>query len=920
GTHYVFYDENYNAILNGYLGSYFNSEIDAVEFGITKASLTALGWDGVSPLRFQVFTAKDGSNTTCTGGGRSSDITDAFVDDDRGCSDGTLNGSILSSDQGGCVYFASIAHGNQSVNQADDIGSHIYDPESNTGIVGGTGFLRTLDSHDLMGVPLNIHPSGSLIIASQWAATAGGASNPQDGPGFLQEIAAFVDADQNSKPGSLIGGVLAEHIMPYFEGPVNAASIAATDALMQDVFGISAQTAAVMHTPERVIRSQTTGLAPLDGHTFEDIEASAYEATYLDEVSHLHWWFYSGESCLPDQGYRHKVHQINGVYNFMINEREDGQKFGNHDGGALRDLRRSLLEKSLYGNDSEIVVVFDDWEALAGKSFDASGGAIIPNNNPNQYHNTLRWLANHPWIVVSNLKDLLNIAKADPTNFVIDHGYRYDLGIQTYEWLKHASEDSYNNWYYNEDGGVTGNEQDFYDLVPVITGPQGDYHARGATPANDGPPLPSGMKHGDLNSPGTLMYESWNALASAPTGSIREAGILGFLCMIYETAWHEENEVDYTDTDCYQNWVLPDLSWDGMNTWALRLQNHIRQAGFYGAAAQWAEDVKNGLVPAAATTQAIDLDFDGEDEYVLSNNRVWLVFERYGARCVLGAAYDPVTQDGQVILGAPLTNPTAPGEEEGVGPSTNRCSSFKEMNNGSYVDAVYNATPTGNGWVFTSGDALISKTITVAPGSYDVVADYNESVSGDLFVRFGFSPNPKDLAHFGHQHLNSNYNAVQNRYTISNIEGGGAMLDLGSANWVPNPADAGYLNRNLALTEEVELAGSGSFTLTLTLVPGDFAVTGIGELPSIGILRGPLPSPSMGASRIDLTLSQPGAIELDILDASGRLRAQRSIQAGAGEHRLQLDARELGLSTSGIYFIRLAAPGVRATRKWILLR
>ena len=46
---------------------------------------------------------------------------------------------------------------------------------------------------------------------------------------------------------------------------------------------------------------------------------------------------------------------------------------------------------------------------------------------------------------------------------LIDHGDRFDLSLQTYEWLKHASEDSYHYWYYNEDGGFTGNEQDFYD-------------------------------------------------------------------------------------------------------------------------------------------------------------------------------------------------------------------------------------------------------------------------------------------------------------------------------------------------------------------------------------------------------------------------------------------------------------------------
>lgn len=88
----------------------------------------------------------------------------------------------------------------------------------------------------------------------------------------------------------------------------------------------------------------------------------------------------------------------------MINDREDQEKFGNWDGGMLLDTRSSLLQKALYGNSSEIVVVFDDWEALAGKSFDPVGGNMTLNNNPNQYHATIRWAANHPWIQISNLR------------------------------------------------------------------------------------------------------------------------------------------------------------------------------------------------------------------------------------------------------------------------------------------------------------------------------------------------------------------------------------------------------------------------------------------------------------------------------------------------------------------------------------
>jgi hypothetical protein len=930
GSSWKLFDTSFNTPNGDYTGAYFHSQLDAVEFGIRRGMLTNLGWNGSSPIRFQVFTTKDNAETNCAGGGASSDIADAIVDDDRGCSDGVLNGGTMSTDQAGHVWYASIAHGNQSVNQADDIGAHIYDPQSNTNIHGGTGFLRTLDTHRIFRAPLNIHPSGTLTIACNWATRPGGASDPQDGPSFLAEIREFVDADQSSKPGSLIGGVLAEHIMPYFEGPANAASIALAESLNRVVYGVSAAEAPVMHVPERVIRSQSTGLAPLDGHTFEDIVASPYTATYLDEITHLHWWFHPGESCTPDAGYRHKVHKINGVYTFMINDREDQGKFGNHDGGMVMDSRYSLLQKALYGGSSEIVVVFDDWEALAGKSFDPIQGVSVPNENPNQYHRTIRWAANHPWIRITNLDDLLAVALANPGAFVIDHGFRYDLSMQTYEWLKHASEDSYHYWYYNQNAGFGGNEQSFYDLVPVITGPQGDYHARNATPANDGPPLPSGMKHGDLNSPNTLMYEAWNALQTAPPSRIRDLGIASFLTMIYETAWHEEDMPDYAN-DCYGPWQHPDVTWDGVNTWALRLQNHVRGAGLYAAAARWVDSVRAVKISAPTRAYTADLDFDGEAEYVVRNRLAFAVFERYGGRCVLAAAFARREGDAQILVGAPFTNPSAPGEEEYTGPNANRCSAFKDMNDGVYADAVYAATRLATGWTFTAPGGVIVKQITMPDDSGFLDVSYTETLPGPLYVRVGLSPNPMDLAFHGHAHL-VQYNGPMPiegpagssgewpwTYYLHNTQGGTAEVVYlpSEVTVVTNPAHAGYNRRNLALTDEVELTGDGAFDFTVRMVN---SLNVDAPEPVAGgtlALAGPYPSPGRGSATLALALPRAAPVRWELVDLAGRRVAGADLgprEAGAVEWTI---AR--GALAPGLYFVRVTAGAQSITRRWVVI-
>jgi hypothetical protein len=849
------YDSVNNDVINsswssigGFLGAYFNRELDSVEFGITRQTLLNNGWDGSSVMYFTVMTVKDGSNGGAgeiSGGfGSTSDAADTFFDDGRGFDDGVIDGAIASNAGTGRAKYASIAHGNQSINQADDLRVHIYDPPT----AQKTGFIRALDTHEIFNVPLNIHMSGSLIVASQWAEAAPGDDPLTDGPAFIDRVAEFVDNDQNDgQPGSLIGGVFAEHIMPYFEGDVNATSIQQFNDLMLAHFGLTPTDVPIMHTPERVIRSNATGLSPLDGLTFEDIENSPYTATYIDEVTHLHWWFYPAEAWSGYNGgfdapHHHKIHKINNVYCFVINDREDQQKFGNHDEGMMLDVRFTLVDKASQADQAQLTLIFDDWEAMAGKSFDPGAGQSVPNNNQIQYQRNIRWAANHQWIEIVNLKDILDRA-TNPGNpqydagWVVDQGTRTDLSLQTYEWLKHASEDSYHNWYYNENAGFAGNEQDFYDLVPVITGEQGDYHRRFAfqvtsdAQANslDGPKLPSGKNHGDLNSPGTLMHDAWAAISSAPAGRLKELAELTYTNMIYETAWHEEDDgstASYQGTNFGSPWPHPDSTWDGLNTWALRLQNHVRSVGIPSDAAQWAEDIRSGAQTAATVVTAVDLDQDGQDEYVIKNNRAYACFERYGGRLTHGYAFIDALNDGEQVIGAPIVNPSEPGEEERLGGSANRCSAFKDMNP-SYVDADYSVTLLSNGLELSSPDGKIVKTITLGDGSGTLEADYSNTTGSAHYVRVGASPNVTDLYVNGRDNLSTNLTGTD--YTLTNSQGGYVKVHFGTASHNPSPADAGYENRNLALTEQLEVSGNASFSFSVE-INNDFC--GVGFVPA----------------------------------------------------------------------------------------
>lgn len=839
GTAGSIYNANFTNIAgNGnYLGSYWRSDLDAVEFGIKKSVLTAAGWDGNSPLRFWVLTTRDGTNG---GDGElpGSDLIDfmagangALVRQSAGAPNiGILSGDgILSTASTGRAKYAAIAHANQSVATVTGTQDHIYKPRADLNLF--PGFIRTIETHEMLGVPLNMHLSGSLLSSLLWAEQdpADPTFPDRDGPTFVNRLKSF----HRSGVGSVVGGVYAEHIMPYFEGEVNRASIRAFNELAQNVFGLGPEDMKVMHIPERVFHTDTgwskaNPAGPLKGQPFGDILAGGYAAAYLDEVTHLHWWFYPNEQNNPgwDEGnfgrwaggggndeepYHHKVHQIHGVLTFMINDREDQSKFGNDDGGMMRDTRYTLLDKALSPDSSQITLVFDDWEAFAGNSFASS----TPNNNADQWHATIRWAANKPWIHVVNLKDVVTWAQADPS-WVINQGEPDGKTTQTYEWLKRASEHSYDNWYYGSDL-----EESFFDRVPMVM-PDGN--------------RPSLMKkYGDMNTPGTLIRDSWDRVASMPGGSLRKLAEWTYSAMIYETAWHDED----ANPDLYQSrnyqvtfnrndsgvLSLEDTTYDPVSYWALRLHGHVRKVGIMADAAAWEQQVRSGTQTDRTIVEAKDVDDDTQAEYILRNNRVYLCFERWGGRLVYAFTYDPATQTAAQVIGVPVSNPSE--EHEGEGADNNRCSAFKDryttgFDDHRHVDMDYAATAPILGadfLEFRSADGAITKRLQLPRGRDVVRADYVLAPGvGTLYLRHGLGPNQMDLLLNGVANLSVESDSFY--YGLRNAAGGAvyAVLGRNAARSSGSLPGAGYRNRQLPLAEQVEISNqSGRTTFATSL-------------------------------------------------------------------------------------------------------
>jgi hypothetical protein len=92
--------------------------------------------------------------------------------------------------------------------------------------------------------------------------------------------------------------------------------------------------------------------------------------------------------------------------------------------------------------------------------------------------------------------------------------------------------------------------------------------------------------------------------------------------------------------------------------------------------------------------------------------------------------------------------------------------------------------------------------------------------------------------------------------------------------------------------------------------------------PLISGLRPPAPNPTRGTTAVNYALAQAGHVQLGVYDVSGRLvrRLVDGEQRAGTETTVWNGTDESGAKLgAGVYFVRLAGPGIRETRRVILL-
>lgn len=784
-----------------YLGAYFNSELDAVEFAIDRQALTDAGWSGANPagLRFQVYTVKSGTQNDPQGpgdiGGRS-DIRDSIFNDYIAESHWNAQaglqgaGSVLrdwipGDHRGGRTKVALVIHGNQQIRTGVEMQNLINNN-------AGAGYFRPIDAHEVFGVPLNLHITPTLASAMQWAAVDPAAEQPwRDGPSFNARLGQLM----NDGIISPFATTFSDHILPYFTSAYSQDSVALANEFLSEIYGFEMSQQQVFYPPERI----------LDNSVFDQIRDMGYEWTLTDQMMHI-WNWVGREAALGQDGYR--INRFNGVNTFVINDRISTFRFQSHDSGAPMALRRQLNRMARSGTQDQVLIIHSSWEDF------------LDPDNAAAYDNLVRWLANRAWVEVVSLEDIAAHEVDVSGDGQGNEWWRIDRGASATEligqdWIQFATLGDYSNWYDGADLRQ-GLSQTQFEVRPG--GPELDTYGRVGF--------------------GGVIEETWNAVNSINNSALGRLARGVTHASTFVTAFHEQPTVDLRKFSI-GTYIEPDDEFRSLASFARNAAAQTRRAAIYARVDQWAASA-GSLTETVAVAE--DIDLDGEDEFLLYNRNVFVVVERTGGRMIGAWVRNPA--DGRVFqtMGNFLSYSGSDTEYEGAfnvhddgRVEARRTSGLKDWWAGTtdYVNAVYSASLVANGWTLTSGDGQISKTITLDDSANWLEVDYNVNSSvndGVLFVRHGFSPDLEGLLIQGQAHLSDEIHdagVMRLEHTRPEDVRVSAMLayggshnagfNIGAADDDPG-ADINFSTRrmrNQAQTHQVEIVGTNNFSFAI---------------------------------------------------------------------------------------------------------
>lgn len=791
---------------NGFKRAYFNSDLDACEFSISRQALLDAGWNGLdaADLNYQVFVVKDGTCNSCgTGGapgagdiGGRNDVRDTIYDDDvaedywqnQASIKNVLSHWFSGGNKAGRAKVAMVFHGNQAI-QPGNIMQNLV----NTG--AGAGYYRPLDVHQVFNQLLNLHITPTLASALQWARVDTNASATwRDGALFNQRIRSLVATNVVS----LLASTFSDHSLPYFTKDFNRDNDALAREFLSKIYGASFNSSSVFWPPERV----------LDADVFSKIQDMGYNFSICDQDTHLFNWL-GRTASLADGSYQ--INQINGVKCFVIQNQASTYIFQNNDKGLNMPLRMLFNRKARNGSQDQVTVIQSNWENFATKA------------NADAYDANVRWIANHPWIKLVSLQDIaanqvdLNHDGTGDGWYVQNRGNA--AGTKAgHNWLQHSAEENMDNWY-------VGSAQEEGLQTKVFQIRPGTNVAKA---------------YGMMYYQG-IITDAWTQIRSISDTNLAKLARAALHSSVFETAFHAEDNNDLTRFSI-GTYVYPDSSYDSLADFAKQAQAQSRTAALYKQVDSWANLAQ---YQTTTTVAQADVDLDGENEYILSNDRLFAVFERDGGR--MSAAFVRDILSGRIFQALGNQTGFAGSETEDEGSysvQTNgtivayRTSGLKDWYSAGsvgigYNNMVYNFASVANGWQITSSNNAIKKTVTLAPKSWNFEVNYQCSgvaSNAALYVRHGLSPNLYDLLVNGQQTLGSLANGGQALSLVNTSYDFTVAASIGysdaghNAGYVASATDdnpsAGVnfytINmRNQAQTHQVEIVGTNNFSFSL---------------------------------------------------------------------------------------------------------
>ncbi|MGB0344907.1 MAG: hypothetical protein ACPGGJ_05865, partial [Coraliomargarita sp.] len=599
------------------------------EFSISRQALLDAGWNGnPDSLNFQVFTTKDGTGNS--GGGRGdlggrSDIRDSISNDfiaspyfrDQSRIAGKESvlrhwfGRSGTNNRGMRAKVALITHGNQPILPASETHRRINDGS-------GTGYFRLIDTHEAFDVPVNLHITPTLASTLQWASTDPSANKPwRDGPTLNGRISRLL----LSENAMLFGTTFADQVLPFATSAFTQDSVNLANEVLANIYSVAPSTN-VFWPAERVV----------DDKVLADIKSMGYSHTVVDQMRHFFKWF-GRTQALGETGYQ--INTVNDVGLFPIHDFVSSFRFLNVDNGLNWPLRELLSRRARNDVQDQVVCILSDFDDF------------LSSNNAAAYDRNVRWLANRPWIELVTLEDIA-ASKIDITLppddkgdawSTVDRGTGKKLKRTAKDFIDHATQEDYGNWYDGQEDREEGLEGKVFKIRTDVSLPK---------------------KFGTVGVDGIAddAWEKVKGISKTDSGHGKLARSTAHAAM-FVTAFHDQKNKD-TRKFSTGDYIYPDTDSNKLAEISRLAQSQMRSSALYSRVDAWAE-----APPESAAAAREDVDLDGEDEFLLYNGSCLAVFEAIGGRCVAAFARNPNTGAVNQLIGTQPAYPSAVTEEEG---------------------------------------------------------------------------------------------------------------------------------------------------------------------------------------------------------------------------------------------------------------